>query len=187
MNRSIRRRLRAGQRAIQERLSEAEGGREPRGTGGPAFTARTVRYELSERVRAIPWGGIGAMGVDHAFVGSHGCEFAPTGSFTGIPPREEFAEDLNPRDRVIEHVMRVCVVCAQFRRPSVAPSFSAASPRARPARAGHRASGRRSCSRGRLRVPADSRVGSGCAARPLRECCAQRTRESARSSSATRV
>jgi hypothetical protein len=45
---------------IARRLKPAEGGRHPRGTG-PEFSARTIRYEASDRVRAIPCGGIGAI------------------------------------------------------------------------------------------------------------------------------
>lgn len=45
---------------IARRLKPAEGGRDPRGTG-PEFGARTIRYEVSTRVRAIPYGGIGAI------------------------------------------------------------------------------------------------------------------------------
>lgn len=45
---------------IARRLKPAEGGRDPRGAG-PEFAARTIRYETSDRVRAIPCGGIGAI------------------------------------------------------------------------------------------------------------------------------
>jgi hypothetical protein len=45
---------------IARRLKPAEGGREPRGTG-PEFAASAIRYEASDRVRAIPCGGIGAI------------------------------------------------------------------------------------------------------------------------------
>lgn len=47
-------------RTIARRLKPAEGGRDPHGTG-PEFAARTIRYETSDRVRAIPCGGIGAI------------------------------------------------------------------------------------------------------------------------------
>lgn len=45
---------------MARRLKPAEGGRDPRGTG-PEFSARTIRYETSDRARAIPCGGIGAI------------------------------------------------------------------------------------------------------------------------------
>lgn len=47
-------------RKIARRLKPAEGGCEPRGPG-PEFAARTIRYETSDRVRAIPCGGLGAI------------------------------------------------------------------------------------------------------------------------------
>ena len=47
-------------RKIGRRLKAAEGGRAPRGSG-PELGSRTTRYEVAERVRAIPCGGIGAM------------------------------------------------------------------------------------------------------------------------------
>jgi hypothetical protein len=47
-------------RKIARRLKPVEGGREPRGTG-PEFAARTIRYEASDRVHAIPCGGLGAI------------------------------------------------------------------------------------------------------------------------------
>jgi hypothetical protein len=52
--------MRGEQRRIARRLDEVDGGREPRGTG-PEFSARTIRYDVAARVRAIPCGGIGAM------------------------------------------------------------------------------------------------------------------------------
>jgi hypothetical protein len=52
--------LRSEARKIARRLKPVEGGREPLGSG-PEFAARTMRYEVADRVRAIPCGGIGAM------------------------------------------------------------------------------------------------------------------------------
>lgn len=48
------------ERKIGRRLEAVEGGREPRDEG-PELGARRIEYELSERVRAIPSGGIGAI------------------------------------------------------------------------------------------------------------------------------
>jgi hypothetical protein len=45
---------------IARRLRSAEGGRVPR-RDGPELAAQTIRYETSERVEAIPCGGIGAI------------------------------------------------------------------------------------------------------------------------------
>lgn len=55
-----RTRLRSEAEKIGRRLKPAEGGREPRGDG-PEFAAGTIHYEMSDRVRAIPYGGIGAI------------------------------------------------------------------------------------------------------------------------------
>jgi hypothetical protein len=52
--------LRCEARKIGRRLKPAEGGRDPRGIG-PEFASRAMRYEVSDRVRAIPCGGIGAI------------------------------------------------------------------------------------------------------------------------------
>jgi hypothetical protein len=45
---------------ISRRLKPAEGGRAPRGTG-PEFAPGAARYETSDRTRAIPYGGLGAV------------------------------------------------------------------------------------------------------------------------------
>lgn len=42
------------------RLAPFEGGLEPRGEG-PEFSARSIQYETSSRIRAIPCGGLGAI------------------------------------------------------------------------------------------------------------------------------
>ena len=47
-------------RKIARRLKPAQGGRDPRATG-PELAARTIRYEVSDRVHAIACGGIGAL------------------------------------------------------------------------------------------------------------------------------
>jgi Transposase DDE domain group 1 len=52
--------LRRKARKIARRLKAVEGGRKPRGHG-PEFAARAIRYETSDRVDAIPCGGIGAI------------------------------------------------------------------------------------------------------------------------------
>ncbi|WP_437994682.1 IS1380 family transposase [Sorangium sp. So ce145] len=52
--------VRSEARKIARRLKPAQGGRDPRGTG-PELAARTIRYEASDRVHAIPCGGIGAL------------------------------------------------------------------------------------------------------------------------------
>ena len=52
--------VRSEAKKIARRLKPAEGGRDPRGSG-PEFAARTLRYEVSDRMHAIPCGGIGAI------------------------------------------------------------------------------------------------------------------------------
>ena len=52
--------LRNKARKTARRLKRVEGGRSPRGRG-PEFAARKIRYETSDRVDAIPYGGIGAI------------------------------------------------------------------------------------------------------------------------------
>ena len=47
-------------RKIARRLKRVEGGRKPRGRG-PEFAARKIRHETSDRIDAIPYGGIGAI------------------------------------------------------------------------------------------------------------------------------
>ena len=60
MNRNVRRWMRSAKRRIARRLARAQGGQEPRGAG-PELSARTIQYEVADRVNAIPCGGIGAM------------------------------------------------------------------------------------------------------------------------------
>jgi len=62
VNRRVRGWLRSEQGRIKRRLAKAEGGRDPRGAG-PELSASTIRYEVSDRVKAIACGGIGAMHV----------------------------------------------------------------------------------------------------------------------------
>jgi hypothetical protein len=49
-----------GKQKLQRRLAAAEGGREPRGDG-PELAAQTIHYEASNRIHAIPCGGIGLV------------------------------------------------------------------------------------------------------------------------------
>ena len=60
MNRTILRRIRAEKRKVDRRLLQAQGGMKPRGRL-PEFSAGRVRYEMSDRVRAIHAGGLGAL------------------------------------------------------------------------------------------------------------------------------
>lgn len=61
MKRSIRRRLDREKRKIAKRLAPLIGGTEPRELGRPEFRASGIVYELAERSRAIPCGGVGAI------------------------------------------------------------------------------------------------------------------------------
>ena len=62
MNRRLRRFHQREQRKIARRLQRAEGGQEPRGDGSrPEFRRGGVRYDCSDRARAMPYGGLGVM------------------------------------------------------------------------------------------------------------------------------
>lgn len=60
MKKSIRRRLDREKRKIIARLAPLIGGTEPRGDG-PELRASGMTYELAQRTRAIPCGGVGAI------------------------------------------------------------------------------------------------------------------------------
>jgi len=57
---NVRRQLASRKSEIARRLEPAQGGREPRGLG-PEFAAQGIEYQIADRARAIPSGGIGAM------------------------------------------------------------------------------------------------------------------------------
>jgi hypothetical protein len=46
---------------IGDRLSRAQGGMEPCSPGEPEFSGPRPTYEMAERLRAIPYGDLGAM------------------------------------------------------------------------------------------------------------------------------
>lgn len=60
MNENVRQRLRSEQCQINRGLASVEGGRQPRGDGSE-LSARSVRYEIADRVKAVACGGIGAV------------------------------------------------------------------------------------------------------------------------------
>jgi hypothetical protein len=60
VKKTIRQRIARREQEIEKRLEPAEGGQEPRGDG-PEFRSQGVTYEMSDRVRAIGPGGIGAI------------------------------------------------------------------------------------------------------------------------------
>ncbi len=60
MNRTIRRQMRRGEQRIRRRLKKAEGGQRKRGDG-PEFSTGGRKYEVAERTRATPYGGIPVM------------------------------------------------------------------------------------------------------------------------------
>ncbi len=60
MNQNVRRQLRSEQDRIKRRLARAEGGRAPRDES-PELGASRIKYEVSDRTRAIGCGGIGAL------------------------------------------------------------------------------------------------------------------------------
>ena len=57
----IRRQLKQEKRKIIERLEPFIGGTEPRQEGRPEFSGPRPTYEMSERTRAVPYGGLAAV------------------------------------------------------------------------------------------------------------------------------
>ncbi len=68
MKQNLLQKLDAEKRKIKRRLDKAVGGMEPR-KGEPEFSTETIHYELADRTRAIPAGGIGVF---HRMVNSIG-------------------------------------------------------------------------------------------------------------------
>lgn len=60
MNRKLRRWHLREQRRIRQRLEKAEGGQEPKNTG-PEMSGNGVVYDVSDKCRAVPYGGLGVM------------------------------------------------------------------------------------------------------------------------------
>ena len=60
MNQTIGRQIERRKLEVEKRLEPAEGGQEPR-DDGPEFRSEGIQYEVSDRVRAITAGGIGAI------------------------------------------------------------------------------------------------------------------------------
>jgi hypothetical protein len=58
---SVGRQLEREKRKIAARLAPLIGGKEPKTPGAPEFNAPQATYEMSERVRAVPCGGLAAM------------------------------------------------------------------------------------------------------------------------------
>ena len=60
ITRALHEKLRHEKRTIERRLARAKGGMKPR-SAGPELATRSVRFELSDRTRAISAGGLGAI------------------------------------------------------------------------------------------------------------------------------
>jgi hypothetical protein len=58
---TVRHQLEREKRRIDARLAPLMGGKEPKKPGSPEFNAPRAKYEVSERVRAVPYGGLPAM------------------------------------------------------------------------------------------------------------------------------
>jgi hypothetical protein len=58
---SVRHQLEREERKIKARLDELIGGKEPEKPGSPEFNGPWANYEIAERVRAVPCGGLAAM------------------------------------------------------------------------------------------------------------------------------
>ena len=61
MKASVERQLDREKRKIIARLAPLMGGKEPKNPGAPEFNAPRAKYEIAERVRAVPCGGLAAM------------------------------------------------------------------------------------------------------------------------------
>jgi hypothetical protein len=61
VKRSVGRQLEREKRKIGERLAPLMGGKEPKEPGVPEFNAPQAKYEMAERFRAVPCGGLAAM------------------------------------------------------------------------------------------------------------------------------
>ena len=61
MNPKIRRPLKQEKRKIIERLEPFIGGTDPKQEGRPEFSGPSPTYEMSERTRAVPYGGLAAV------------------------------------------------------------------------------------------------------------------------------
>jgi DDE family transposase len=61
VKRSVGRQLEREKRKIDERLAPLMGGKEPKEPGVPEFNAPEAKYEMAERFRAVPCGGLAAM------------------------------------------------------------------------------------------------------------------------------
>jgi hypothetical protein len=58
---SVGRQLEQEKRKIKARLAPLMGGKEPKTPGAPEFNAPHAKYEIAERTRAVPCGGLAAM------------------------------------------------------------------------------------------------------------------------------
>ena len=61
MKRKILRQLEQRKREINERLRPFIGGTEPRQEGRPEFSGPRPTFEIAERNRAVPYGGLAAI------------------------------------------------------------------------------------------------------------------------------
>ena len=61
MKANVGRQLEREKRKIEARLAPLVGGKEPKAPGAPEFNAPQAKYEMGERVRAVPCGGLAAM------------------------------------------------------------------------------------------------------------------------------
>ena len=57
----LRQQLAQGKQEIRERLSQFEGGAQPRQDGQPEFSGPRPTYEIAERVQAVTCGGLAAI------------------------------------------------------------------------------------------------------------------------------
>ena len=95
MKPSVRQQLDQGKHEISERLSQFEGGTEPRQDGQPEFSGPRPTYEIAERVRAVTCGGLAAIHQLVREIDLPGCIDAKLGILRRARPYQDSDHVLN--------------------------------------------------------------------------------------------
>ena len=95
MKPSLRQQLDRGKQEIRERLSQLEGGADPRQDGQPEFSGPLPTYEIAERARAVPCGGVAAIHQLVRKIGLPACIDAKLGVLLRFRPYHDSDHVLN--------------------------------------------------------------------------------------------